>query len=174
MSATSVMPAQSVATSLDRKTIERLMPHAPGWVMVDQVVEADPPRSIRTQKYVDPLDPLIEAHFRDGPALLPGVLLIEFVSQSAYLIGCLTGAAAADPAAAATGDGSVRVLARCSARFVSPARAGDLLTADVRLVDVLGQVSLYEGVVASGEREVCRATVYAAGLPGRVHKGTVT
>lgn len=144
---------------LERKQIECLMPHAPSWVQIDRVLECRPPVSIRTQKQVRPTDPFVEAHFPAGPALLPGVMLVEYVSQSAYLLARL-----ADPQR--DGPGSVRLLARCSASFLSPAWAGDVLTAETRLSDAVGDVTVYEGTVCCGQRVVCRVKVFAASPSG--------
>jgi 3-hydroxymyristoyl/3-hydroxydecanoyl-(acyl carrier protein) dehydratase len=150
-------------TSLEREAIERMMPHAPSWVQVDRVVECRPPDFIRTQKFIACEDPAVLAHFRDGPALFPGALLIEHVSQSAYLLARLTG----EQTTRASMPPAVRVLARCSANFVSPAFAGDLLTTDVRLVEKVGRATMYEGIVSCGDRTVCRARIFGAQLTPR-------
>jgi 3-hydroxymyristoyl/3-hydroxydecanoyl-(acyl carrier protein) dehydratase len=140
---------------LERQNVERMMPHAPSWVMVDRVIECCPPTFIRTQKKVDNLDPFVSGHFIDGPPLLPGALLIEYVSQSAYLLSRFNGPAQIDAP-------PVRLLARCNASFLSPALGGDLLTADVYLVDCLRDVSVFEGTVCCGDRLVCRVKVFAS------------
>jgi 3-hydroxymyristoyl/3-hydroxydecanoyl-(acyl carrier protein) dehydratase len=149
---------------LDRTGVLGLMPHAPGWVFVDRVVECRPPGLIVTQKYVSEADPFVVGHYLGGPAIFPGVLLVEYVSQSAYLLGRLT---EPEPGPAPP----VRLLARCSASFLSAAYAGDLLTAEVTLEDCVRDVAIYEGVVRCGPRLVCRVKVYGAPAPDTVSPG---
>jgi 3-hydroxymyristoyl/3-hydroxydecanoyl-(acyl carrier protein) dehydratase len=143
------------ATPMGREEIQRFMPHGENWIMVDHIVECHPPTFIRTRKYVDDQDPFVAGHFRGRPALLPGVLLVEYVSQSAYLLGRLAGLPSYEAP-------PVKLLARCSASFLSPAHGGDLLTAEVRLTESIRDVTVHEGVVSCGERVVCRVTIFAA------------
>jgi 3-hydroxymyristoyl/3-hydroxydecanoyl-(acyl carrier protein) dehydratase len=140
---------------MERQNIERLMPHAPSWVMIDRVIECCPPTFIRTQKQVDKLDPFVIGHFIEGPPLLPGALLIEYVSQSAYLLSCFQDQVQNEAP-------PVRLLARCNASFLSPALGGDLLTADVYLLDCLRDVWVFEGTVFCDDRVVCRVKVFAS------------
>ena len=146
--------------SLEREAIERMMPHAPSWVQVDRVIEYRPPDFIRTQKYVAWGDAAVAAHFPEGPAVFPGALLIEHVSQSAYLLAHL----ACAQTTRASNQATVRVLARCSASFLAPAFAGDLLTTEVRLVERVGSATMYDGVVSCGHRAVCRSRIFGAQL----------
>lgn len=152
------------SVQMERSDIEEIMPHAPSWVFVDRVLECNPPAFIRTQKDVGGLDPIVAAHFRNGPALLPGVLLIEYVSQSAYLLGRLTGSAARD-------SHPIRLLTRCSASFLSPARSGDRLTAEVRLVDCVRETTVYDATVSCEDRKVCRVRIFASPAPGETLRG---
>jgi len=136
-----------------RDAIARIVPFGPAWLMVDEVTALAPDR-IQTRKTLAEDDPYIAAHFARGPAILPGVLLIEFVSQSAYLLGVLSSPSA--------GDAPPRLLARCSASFLAPARAGDTLVADLVLVECINGVAMHEALVSCGERTICRARVFGA------------
>lgn len=141
---------------LTRPEVERLMPQHPNFVFVDSVLEVVARKSIRTSFYVDPGSLFIQWHFPKGPSLLPGVILVEFASQSAYLFGRLTRAGPAD--------GETHVLAKCSATFKSPAAPGDMLVADVTFTDEVGAVSVYDATIQAGEREVARVRLYGAKL----------
>jgi 3-hydroxyacyl-[acyl-carrier-protein] dehydratase len=141
--------------TLERAEVERLMPHAPVWVMVDRVLDCRPPGFIRTEKVIQPDDPFIQAHFCEICSIYPGALLIEYASQSAYLLTRLSEEPLHKTA-------SVMVLARCNASFISPARAGDTLTADVTQVGCLRGVIVCEAVVSCGERVVCRVKIFAS------------
>ena len=147
------LPYNPALLPLPREVIAQLAPFGPGWLMVDEVVEIHAGK-ITTRKLLADDDPFITSHFARGPHILPGVLLIELVSQSAYLLGVLSAPAGGDP--------QPRLLARCSASFVSPARAGEVLIAEVELVDSHNNIAMYEAVVRCGERLVCRAKVFGA------------
>lgn len=140
---------------MPRQAIEKIVPFGAAWLMVDEIITLHPDR-IQTRKILADDDPFIAGHFVDGPAILPGVLLIEFVSQSAYLLGVLSG-----PASAAT---RPRLLARCNASFLSPAHAGDILVAEVIQLDCINDVTMYEASVHCGERLICRAKVFGAAV----------
>jgi len=139
---------------LDKAEIAELLPFSARWILVDRVAECSPPGFIVTHKRVEADDPFLAGFFRLGPIVLPGVLLIEFASQSACLLGALS--------EAACGRRPPRLLARCSAQFLSPAHAGDLLTAEIRLTDASDGGTLHEATVRCGERLVCRARLFAA------------
>ncbi len=149
-------PYYSAVFPIPRHAIAQLVPFGPAWLMVDEV-SALMPNRIQTRKLLAADDPYIAGHFARGPTILPGVLLIEFVSQSAYLHGVLS--------APATGAAEPRLLARCNASFLSPARAGEALTADVELLDCVNGVTMYEATVSCGSRTICRAKVFGAPTP---------
>ncbi len=149
-------PYSLAVLPIPRHAIAQLVPFGPAWLMVDEV-SALMPNRIQTRKLLAADDPYIAGHFAHGPKILPGVLLIEFISQSAYLHGVLS--------APAPGAAEPRLLARCNASFVSPARAGETLTADVELLDCVNAVTMYEATVSCGSRVVCRAKVFGAPSP---------
>lgn len=143
------------AALVERAEVARMLPHGASWIFVDRVLGCDPPTQIRTQTRIASDDPIVCAHFRDGPAILPGVVLVEMAGQSAYLLGRLS-------ASASAGAPPAHLLARCSATFVSPARAGDVLTTEVRLVERVRDVSVYEASITADQRAVCRVRLFAA------------
>ena len=53
------------------------------------------------------------------------------------------------------------VLAGCKCKFISPAYIGDVITAKVRLVEVVGSMTMYEGEITCGDRKV--ASINAVG-----------
>src|ERR1700684_3162430 len=75
---------------MERSEIETLIPHRPPFLWIDQVEELEPGVSCVAVKFVDPADPIFAGHFPAKP-LLPGVLLIEAVAQTA---GVMLGSAA--------------------------------------------------------------------------------
>jgi 3-hydroxyacyl-[acyl-carrier-protein] dehydratase len=141
--------------TLERADVERLLPHAPMWVMVDRVLKFRPSEFIRTERLIQLDDPFVAAHFSGLYAVYPGALLLEYASQSAYLLMRLS-KGLSDTLV------PVMVLARCNIHFISPARAGDTLTADVTQVDCVRGVIVCEAVVNCGQRIVCRTRIFAA------------
>lgn len=131
-----------------------MLPQHPSFVFVDHVLDITGRERIRTSRAVSAEDPFVQWHFPGGPHLLPGVILIEFASQSAYLLGRLC---SGEPRASQT-----HVLARCSASFRSPALPGDTLTADVRLTDAVGDVTVYDALIHADEREIARIRLFGA------------
>ena len=143
---------------LRRAEIERLLPIAPGWILVERVVECRPPDYIRTCRRIEVGDAFMAAHVPGGAQSLRESLLIEFAHQSAYLLAMLsrtTQDAASQP----------RPPARCSAQFLAPACVGEVLVAEVMLDDAAEGVMLHDATLSCGERIVCRVRMFAAPDP---------
>lgn len=143
---------------LRRAEIERLLPMAPGWILVERVVECRPPDYIRTCRRIEAGDAFVAAHVPGGAQALRESLLIEFAQQSAHLLVLLS----------RTGPDDVwqpRPPTRCSAQFLAPACVGELLVAEVMLDDTAEGVMLHEATLTCGERIVCRARMFAAPDP---------
>lgn len=146
--------ATSIAP-LGRAEIERLLPIAPGWILVERVVECRPPSRIRTCRRIEAGDAFVAAHVPGGPKVLRESLLIEFAQQSAHLLTLLS----------VTGPGDIRQPrppTRCSAQFLAPACVGELLVAEVMLDDSVDGVMLHDATLTCGELIVCRARMFAA------------
>jgi 3-hydroxyacyl-[acyl-carrier-protein] dehydratase len=67
---------------------ERL-PHRPPILMVDSVTDWQAGKLITTQRYFAAQDVVFKGHFPDNP-VMPGVLLVEALAQSAALLVNLT------------------------------------------------------------------------------------
>jgi 3-hydroxymyristoyl/3-hydroxydecanoyl-(acyl carrier protein) dehydratase len=143
---------------LERHDILTLMPHDQQWVMVDRVLDWTAGERIVTEKHVLATDPFVAGHFAHGPAVLPGVLLIEFVGQSAYLLMQLS----KDILNNRPNIVQPHMLARCRAQFSSPAVAGDVLTARIDTKETVRGVTVHEGIVMSAERQICSVQIFSA------------
>ncbi len=75
---------------IERSEIETMIPHRPPFLWIDRVEELEPGVRCVAVKFVDPADPIFAGHFPAKP-ILPGVLLIEAVAQTA---GVMLGSAA--------------------------------------------------------------------------------
>ena len=112
------------------KSPAQLLPYGPNFLWVDEVIDADS-AAIRTRKWYAAEIPALQSHFEHGPWIVPGVLLIEQVAQSACLAGLLPTIGIAE------GDASVAstqfVLGQVKARFHARAQVPCSVLAEVDL-----------------------------------------
>jgi beta-hydroxyacyl-ACP dehydratase FabZ len=144
---------------IERSEIEAMIPHRPPFLWVDRVVELDPGVRCVAVKFVDPTDPIFGGHFPSKP-ILPGVLLIEAVAQTA---GVMLGSAA--PRGAGSRGGQLALLAAVNRfKFFKPVAPGQELRIETRKLTEAGTMSYISGtvwvegeIVASGELSVVSA-----------------
>jgi hypothetical protein len=148
---------------LRRAEIERLLPIAPEWILVERVVECRPPDYIRTCRRIEAGDAFVAAHVPGGAQALRESLLIEFAQQSAYLLALLS-------RTEHDGASQPRPPARCSAQFLASASVGELLVAEVMLDDMADGVVLHDAILTCDERIVCRVRMFAAPDPSVKHR----
>src|SRR5262249_5386754 len=77
------------STQLDINAILRHLPHRYPFLLVDRVLEFRPGESIRALKNVTYNEPFFEGHFPGRP-VMPGVMIIEALAQSAGILCFLT------------------------------------------------------------------------------------
>jgi 3-hydroxyacyl-[acyl-carrier-protein] dehydratase len=151
---------------VERDEIETLIPHRPPFLWIDRVEELEPGVRCVAVKFVDPANPIFAGHFPAEP-ILPGVLLIETVAQTA---GVMLGSAAPqgvgksslDGSLAASGLGNVALLAAVNRfKFLKPVKPGQELRIETKKLAEVGQMALISGIVwvgtemvASGELSV--------------------
>ena len=75
------------------RAIMRLLPHRYPFLLVDRVLELDPPRRALAVKNVSINEPFFSGHW-PGLPIMPGVLILEAVAQTA---GILIGATIENP-----------------------------------------------------------------------------
>lgn len=144
---------------IERNEIETMIPHRPPFLWIDRVVELDPGVRCVAVKFVDPRDPIFAGHFPAKP-ILPGVLLIEAVAQTA---GVMLGSAA--PSGSAGTGGQMALLAAVNRfKFLKPVTPGRELRIETRklteagpMAYISGTVSVDGEIVASGELSVVSA-----------------
>jgi 3-hydroxyacyl-[acyl-carrier-protein] dehydratase len=143
-------------SATERSEIETLIPHRPPFLWIDRVEELEPGVRCVAVKFVDPANPIFAGHFPAKP-ILPGVLLIEAVAQTA---GVMLGSAA--PPAADDSREEVALLAAVNRfKFLKPVTPGQELRIETkkltevgRLVCIGGTVSVGGEMVATGELSV--------------------
>ncbi|HEX6470706.1 MAG TPA: 3-hydroxyacyl-ACP dehydratase FabZ family protein [Streptosporangiaceae bacterium] len=90
-------PVKGIARRLDADEIGRLLPHRHPLLLLDRVLELDPPRRAVGIKNVAIAEPWFAGHF-PGRALLPGVLLTECLAQLAGVLVAAEQAVRPEPA----------------------------------------------------------------------------
>ncbi|MGA2644468.1 MAG: 3-hydroxyacyl-ACP dehydratase FabZ [Candidatus Sulfotelmatobacter sp.] len=140
---------------IERREIETMIPHRPPFLWIDRVEELEPGTRCVAVKFVDPADPIFAGHFPAKP-ILPGVLLIEAVAQTA---GVMLGSAAPQ------GAGELALLAAVNRfKFFKSVTPGQELRIETRKLADAGRMAYIGGtvwvggeIVASGELSVVSA-----------------
>jgi len=115
-----------MSQTIDIRGVLGRLPHRYPFLLVDRVLECVPGSSIVTLKNVTINEPFFQGHFPNYP-VMPGVLIIEALAQTAALLAALTSEAEIEGGAKA-GDDTVYFLAGVdNARFKRPVSAGDTL-----------------------------------------------
>ena len=143
---------------IERSEIETMIPHRPPFLWIDRVVELEPGVRCVAVKFIDPKDPIFAGHFPAKP-ILPGILLIEAVAQTA---GVMMGSAATQDAA---GTAQLALLAAVNRfKFLKPVTPGQQLRIETRKLTDAGPMAYISGtvwvdgeIVASGELSVVSA-----------------
>jgi 3-hydroxyacyl-[acyl-carrier-protein] dehydratase len=128
--------------ALDIHEIMRFLPHRYPILLVDRVLACDPGKSLRAQKNVTMNEPFFAGHFPGHP-VMPGVLVIEAMAQSACILAYRTmGTSGAG--------GTLFFFAGIdNARFRRQVVPGDVLIFDVELMRISRGLGKF----------ACRATV---------------
>jgi 3-hydroxyacyl-[acyl-carrier-protein] dehydratase len=140
---------------IERREIETMIPHRPPFLWIDRVEELEPGVRCVAVKFVDPANPIFAGHFPAKP-ILPGVLLIEAVAQTA---GVMLGSAAPQ------GSGDLALLAAVNRfKFFKPVTPGRELRIETKKLTDAGKMAYISGtvfvdgeIVASGELSVVSA-----------------
>jgi 3-hydroxyacyl-[acyl-carrier-protein] dehydratase len=135
---------------MDIHQILTQLPHRYPILLVDRVLAIDPGKSIRTLKNVTINEPYFMGHFPHRP-VMPGVLMLEAMAQTAALLSFVTGGKAPD-------DKSVYYFAGIdAARFKRPVEPGDQLVMDVTLLRAKSGLYKYKGEARVGDELACEA-----------------
>jgi beta-hydroxyacyl-ACP dehydratase FabZ len=140
---------------IERSEIETMIPHRPPFLWIDRVEELEPGRRCVALKFVDPEDPIFAGHFPARP-ILPGVLIIEAVAQTA---GVMLGSSPPQGAAGVALLGAVNRF-----KFFKPVTPGQQLRIETTKLTGAGQMAYISGtvrvdgeIVAEGELSVVSA-----------------
>jgi 3-hydroxyacyl-[acyl-carrier-protein] dehydratase len=147
--------------AIERGEIEKLIPHRPPFLWIDRIEELEPGVRCVAVKFVDPANPIFAGHF-PAKSILPGVLLIEAMAQTAGVMLGSAGLQHADKSSADKSRDGVALLAAVNRfKFFKPVTPGQELRIETKkltevgqLVCIGGTVSVGREIVANGELSV--------------------
>lgn len=135
---------------MDIHEILKKLPHRYPILLVDRVLSIDKGKSIRTLKNVTINEPFFVGHFPRRP-VMPGVLMLEAMAQSAALLSFATMDVTPD-------DKTVYYFAGIdAARFKRPVEPGDQLVMDVSVARMKAGIFKFKGICRVGEELACEA-----------------
>jgi 3-hydroxyacyl-[acyl-carrier-protein] dehydratase len=132
------------AKVIEQNEIEMLIPHRPPFLWIDRVEELEPGVRCVAVKFIDPENPIFSGHFPANP-ILPGVLLIEAVAQTA---GVMLGSTPRATAGSTTGAALLAAVNRF--KFLKPVTPGQELRVETRKLTEAGQMAYIGGTVWVG------------------------
>ncbi len=145
----------SDAVQLDMRAIMQRLPHRYPFLLVDRVTECLPGKSIRALKNVTYNEPFFPGHFPGRP-VMPGVMVIEALAQTAGILCFVTGEMFPD-------ENSLFYFAGIDkARFRRPVVPGDQLILEAQLRRVMRSIWCYSTRALVGEQEVASADMMLA------------
>ncbi|MBG9386722.1 3-hydroxyacyl-ACP dehydratase FabZ [Caenimonas aquaedulcis] len=135
---------------MDIHEILKKLPHRYPILLVDRVLEVDPGKRIKALKNVTINEPFFLGHFPHRP-VMPGVLMLEAMAQTAALLSFAAEGAAPD-------NKSVIYFAGIDgARFKRPVEPGDQLVMEVTLERSRAGIYKFKGVARVGDDVACEA-----------------
>ena len=140
-------------TLIDIQKIMEMIPHRYPILLVDRVIALDPGKSATSIKNVTMNEPQFTGHFPGYP-VMPGVLIIEAMAQTAALV-------VVDFLGEEAKGKVVYFMTIDNARFRKPVTPGDTMHVRVEKIQSRGPVWKFRGT-ATVEGKVCAEAVYSA------------
>jgi 3-hydroxyacyl-[acyl-carrier-protein] dehydratase len=139
--------------TIDINRIVEMIPHRYPFLMVDRVINVLPDHSATGIKNVTVNEPFFQGHFPQRP-IMPGVLIIESMAQTAAVLVVETLGASAEGKL-------VYFMSVDNARFRKPVQPGDQLHVHVAKERSRGNVWKFRGEAKVGDTLVAEATFAA-------------
>ena len=134
---------------LDQEAIKKRIPHRDPILLVDEVIELDPGKRAVGVKNVTGAEPFFEGHFPGHP-VMPGVLIVEALAQTAGLMLCEEG-----------NESLPLFMGIDKARFRRPVVPGDQLRLEVEVLQLRRNVCKAAGKAFVGEELAAEAGLMA-------------
>ncbi|MCR4281703.1 MAG: 3-hydroxyacyl-ACP dehydratase FabZ [Bauldia sp.] len=144
--------APATLETIDIQRLFELLPHRPPFLMVDRIVDIDGVNSAVGIKNVTINEPHFAGHFPGRP-IMPGVLLIEGIAQTAGAI-CIQALKAERPAV-------LYFLTIDQCKFRRPVVPGDVVEYHLKKLRNRGNVWKFSGEVRVGDFKVAEAIISA-------------
>jgi 3-hydroxyacyl-[acyl-carrier-protein] dehydratase len=141
--------------SLDIMGVMRLLPHRYPFLLVDRVLECVKGDRIRAIKNVTINEPFFPGHFPTRP-VMPGVMIIEALAQSAGLLAFVTADVVPDEFT------RFFFVGIDEARFRKPVEPGDQLVLTAKLERQMRGIWKFSTVAYVGDDEVTSAVMMVA------------
>jgi 3-hydroxyacyl-[acyl-carrier-protein] dehydratase len=125
--------------TLDIQQIKRLLPHRYPMLLVDRVLDWELGKRITAIKNVTANEEFFNGHFPHKP-VMPGVLMIEALAQSAAILSFLTMGVTPDE------NSVVYFVGIDNARFKRPVEPGDQLKMEIEILRVSRGIWKYKAV----------------------------
>jgi 3-hydroxyacyl-[acyl-carrier-protein] dehydratase len=143
MTTTTTVTSESTSTKkcLDIHTIKQYLPHRYPMLLVDRVLDWEAGKTITAIKNVTANEEFFNGHFPHKP-VMPGVLMIEAMAQTAAILSFLTMDVKPDE------NSVVYFVGIDNARFKRPVEPGDQLVMNVEILRVARGIWKYKAVAS--------------------------
>jgi 3-hydroxyacyl-[acyl-carrier-protein] dehydratase len=133
---------------LNIEEIQKILPQKPPFLMIDRVLEIVPQKMVVAIKNVSYNEWFFAGHFPGRP-VMPGVLIIEAMAQSAIILFSTD--------RPDSQEGRFYYLGSVKARFLNPVSPGDQLEIRVEPIKVISGAALVQARARVGDKEVAQA-----------------
>ena len=138
---------------IDVRQIQQALPHRYPFLMVDRILEVVPGERVVGIKNVSANEPYFAGHFPGHP-VMPGVLIVEALAQTAAMLGYETREQYRD-------GGGVLLMGLDKVRFRRPVVPGDVLRLEVTLLRARGDVWRVKGLATVDGERAAQAEILA-------------